>query len=223
MPAKYSRKQYLQNGYYHLYNRGVEKRKIFKDDQDYKVFLSYLKDYLEPKKTLQLQKQLANSEICWKEKDKILRLLRLNNFHGEVNLMVYCLMPNHFHLLIKQKNEKTINSFMNSIFTRYTMYFNKKNKRVGHLFQGRYKAVLVETDEQLLHLSRYIHRNPARPGLEACYSSFGDYIGIRKTAWIDTKQILSHFSKTNPSLNYKAFVEKTGVDSSEALKNIMIA
>src|SRR3989344_5405375 len=155
MPAKNSRKQYHENSYYHLYNRGVEKRKIFLDDQDYTVFLSYLKEYLLPKDEKAL-KELLGSDISYKEKDSVLKKLRLKNFVDEISLVAYCLMPNHFHMLVKQRSADAIDAFMSSLNTRYSMYFNRKYDRVGSLYQGVYKAVLIETDEQLLHLTRYI-------------------------------------------------------------------
>ncbi|EKD85788.1 MAG: Transposase, partial [uncultured bacterium] len=158
MPAKNAIKLYLENGYYHLYNRGVEKRKIFLDEQDYSVFLSYLKEYLLPKNEKELQERLSDPSASSKEKDKILKLLRMNNFSDEIALLSYCLMPNHFHFFVKQKNPNIIDKFMNSLCTRYTMYFNKKYERVGSLYQGVYKAVLLTTEAQFLHLSRYIHK-----------------------------------------------------------------
>src|SRR3989344_7551887 len=151
MPAKNSVKQYLENGYYHIYNRGVEKRNIFLDQQDYGVFLSYLKEYLSPKNEKELQEKLSNPNTSYKEKDKILKALRMNNFFGEITLLAYCLMPNHFHFFIKQKSAVSIDKFMNSIGTRYTMYFNRKYKRVGSLFQAVYKAVLVSHEEQFIY------------------------------------------------------------------------
>lgn len=160
MPAKHTIKEFVENGYYHLYNRGVEKQKIFKDDQDHNVFLSYLKTYLEPKDEMSLRTVIANPNASWREKDKASKLLRLNNFSDMLELLAYCLMPNHFHLLVHQKEDNTIDRFLNSLGTRYTMYVNKKYKRVGPLFQSVYKAVLVSSDEQLMHLTRYIHRNP---------------------------------------------------------------
>ena len=157
MPAKNSIKQYLENGYYHIYNRGVEKRTIFLDSQDYAVFLSYLKSYLLPKKEKKLMEKLSHPTISCRERDKILRELRLNNFYNDIHLLAYCLMPNHFHFLIKQAKAESIDRFMNSLCTRYTMYFNRKYKRVGSLYQDVYKAVLVSSEPQLLHLTRYIH------------------------------------------------------------------
>jgi len=157
MPAKNSRKQYYENGYYHIYNRGVEKRKIFLDQQDYAVFLPYLKEYLLPKDERALSKRLMDSSITSIEKNKILKLLRLNNFSNEITLLAYCLMPNHFHFFVKQKSAGSIDKFMNSLGTRYTMYFNKKYDRVGSLYQGVYKAVSVNNESQFIYLSKYIH------------------------------------------------------------------
>lgn len=158
MPAKNRTKLYLEDGYYHIYNRGVEKRLIFLDEQDYAVYLSYLKNYLIPKDEKGLSDKLSNPNTSYKEKDKILKLLRLNNFYGEITLLAYCLMPNHFHFFIKQKSASSIDRFMNSLCTRYSMYFNKKYKRVGALYQGVYKAVTVDHDEQFIYLSKYIHK-----------------------------------------------------------------
>lgn len=215
MPAKNRLKIYLENGYYHLYNRGVEKRQIFVDQQDYAVFLSYLKDYLLPKDTVELTKKLTNSSdssISSKEKSKILRLLRLNNFADEITLLAYCLMPNHFHFLVKQKSAGTIDSFINSLGTRYTMYFNSKYKRVGSLYQGVYKAVLVNSNEQLLQLCHYIHSQTASQGQALKEikqpSSYPEYLGERKTPWVKPEEILTYFSKNNPRLSFKTFIEQ---------------
>lgn len=219
MASKNSRKVYSENSYYHIYNRGVEKRLIFLDNQDYYVFLLYLKEYLLPKDKQKLSEQLSSSNTSYREKDKILRLLRLNNFADEIILIAYCLMPNHFHLLIKQNLDKSIDKFMNSLGARYTIYFNRKYERVGALCQDVYKAVLVENDAQLLHLSSYIHNNPIKGslasqavGLRAYLSqpsSYPEYLGQRQTKWVHPEEVLGYFSKENPHLSYQAFVEQT--------------
>ncbi len=203
MPAKNRIKQYVEKGYYHIYNRGTEKRKIFLDRQDYNVFLSYLKEYLLPKNEKELLKRLSDPELNNIEREKILQLLRLNNFSNEITLLAYCLMSNHFHFFVKQKSAASIDKFMNSLATRYTMYFNKKYKRVGSLYQGVYKAVLVNKEKQFLHLTRYIHVQalPDQP------SSYKNYLKKENSAWINPEEILSYFSTKNPLLSYKAFVE----------------
>lgn len=206
MPAKNSKKTYVENGYYHIYNRGVEKRVIFLDQQDHSVFLSYLKEYLLPKKEKELYERLSDPQISSIEKNKVLKSLHLNNFSQEITFLCYCLMPNHFHFFVKQKSADAIDKFMNSLATRYTMYFNRKYKRVGSLYQGVYKAVLVSSDEQFLHLSRYIHKQALNLNNQPC--SYPEYVGSRQTLWIKTDEILSFFSKTNPFLSYQNFVEQ---------------
>lgn len=211
MPAKNSNKIYLENNYYHIYNRGVEKRLIFLDQQDYAVFLSYLKTYLVPKDEEELRKKLLDSNISYKERDTVLKLLRLNNFADEITLLAYCLMPNHFHFFVKQKSAQSIDRFMQSLGTRYTMYFNKKYQRVGSLCQAVYKAVLITSDEQFVYLSKYIHKQAlALQGetLQEQPSSYLDYIGKRKTEWVHPKEVLSFFPKIDPGKSYAEFVEE---------------
>ncbi|EKD86158.1 MAG: hypothetical protein ACD_37C00437G0001 [uncultured bacterium] len=224
MPARNTVKQYAENGYYHIYNRGVEKRSTFQDSQDYSVFLSYLKEYLLSKDEQGLREKLNDPETSYKEKDKIIRILRLNNFSDEITLITYCLMPNHFHLFIKQSNPQSINKFMQSFTTRYTAYFNRKYKRVGSLFQATYKAVLVNREDQFLYLTKYIHKQAlASQGLtlQGQPSSYEEYLGLRETAWIHPEEVLSYFSKTNPKLSYKSFVENES-DDYEIIKKIKI-
>lgn len=212
MPAKNSIKEFVPNAYYHIYNRGVEKRTIFQDEQDRAVFLSYLKTYLLPKDEHSLQAILAHKESSSKEKDRALKLLRLNNFADSLTLLAFCLMPNHFHFLVKQTDPMTIDRFMQSFCTRYTVYFNKKYRRVGGLFQGLYKAVRVTSEEQLLHLSRYIHRNPitlASQGStlqEFVHSSYPQYVNRVHIEWIHPEDILSSFPKSGKA-GYREFVE----------------
>ncbi len=224
MPAKNSRKQYIENGYYHIYNRGVEKRKIFLDKQDYNVFLSYLGEYLLPKNRDLLEKLIEDDNTPSEEKNSALKLLRLNNFSEQITLISYCLMQNHFHFQIKQKSSGAIDSFMNSLGTRYTMYFNKKYKRVGSLYQGVYKGVLVENDEQFLYLSRYIHKQALTLQGETFHpfhpSSYLDFIGKEKTEWVKPSEILSYFSKTNPKFSYKDFIDQK--DDFSFLQNIIL-
>ena len=211
MPRKNSLKTYVEDGYYHLYNRGVEKRDIFLDDRDYKVFLHFLKQYLCPLAPKGTFFSLTGATPV--------RPRPIKTIHGEIDLIAFCLMPNHFHLLVKQKTKDGITKLMNRIGTNYAMFFNKRYERVGPLFQGVYKAVLVESDEQLLHLSRYIHLNPLevenrnfKTLIEYPYSSYGDYLGNRKTDWIKTGEILSNFRSMKRTgsvdyLSYQSFVE----------------
>lgn len=228
MPAKNRIKEYVENGYYHMYNRGVEKRVVFVDAQDYAVFLSYIKTYLTPKDAHKLEGIFTSESSTQADKEKARTLLRMNNFYDHIDLVSFCLMPNHFHFLVHQKEPETIDRFMNSLGTRYSMYFNRKYKRVGPLFQGLYKAVLIDSDEQLIHVSRYIHRNPASKGRalrEYEYSSYPDFLGKRNTSWVSKTGILSlpYFAKKGSS-SYEMFVEDTQHDETSLIliKNITL-
>ncbi len=212
MPAKNSIKIPVENGYYHIYNRGVNKQEIYNTPQDYSVFLNYLKEALSPPlKPGELQKIKINiNEHVFQANERLTK-----NLYGEIDLIAYVLMPNHFHLLIKQNHKESMETLMRSIATRYSMYFNKINDRVGPLFQGIYKAVLIENENYLLHLSRYIHLNPKEifDNLTDAYSSYADYVGLKNTPWINPHPVLDFFnSRVNPEFkkinNYKDFVEK---------------
>lgn len=134
MPAKNAIKIYSPDTFYHLYNRGVEKRIIYVDDQDRSVFLSYLKTYLLPQDKIKLNQILLSKESLPKEKNAALKLIHLKNFTDEIELHCFALMPNHFHLLVRQKSENSIDHFLRALGTRYSLYFNKKYHRIGSLF-----------------------------------------------------------------------------------------
>lgn len=222
MPSKNIIKTYVENGFYHIYNRGVEKRKIFLDDQDYRVFLYYLKIYLSPKETS--IDEIKNNDSDFEKKEKIIsEIYTNNNFYGKIELISFVLMPNHFHLELRQTNKKDIESFMRSLITKYSKYFNKKYERVGPLFQGRYKAVLVKSKEYLLYLSKYMHRNPLellirdQPLESYPWSSYPAYMNNLKISWLIRKLICSSFikdSKYSPTF-YKNFVENDENESVE--------
>jgi len=112
-----------------------------------------------------------------------------------------------------------MDTLMNSLGTRYTMYFNRKYKRVGSLYQGVYKAVEVDSEEYLLYLSKYIHYQT----LVIDYpSSFEDYVGRRKTDWINTDVILSYFSKKNDRNSYEAFVKGVDFEGLSQVKDLVL-
>lgn len=132
-----------------------------------------------------------------------------------ITILCYCLMPNHFHFLLRQELDVPLTSFMLRLGTSYAKYFNIKYGEVGSLFQDRFKAKLIETDAYLLQLSRYIHRNPVEillrtPGVELAsyrWSSYSCYLSGFKDELVDPSFILNYFAKNNPSKDYKSFVE----------------
>src|SRR5437899_12643179 len=117
MPSKNIVKIYLGNAYYHIYNRGIDKREIFLDEQDCKVFLYYLKIYLSSPETLK-QKQDISPQMFY----KITNL----NLYSEIRLLSFALMPNHFHLQVKQITKDGIQKLTKRVLTSYVTYFNKK-------------------------------------------------------------------------------------------------
>jgi putative transposase len=212
MPGKNTRKLYIENGYYHVYNRGVDKRPIFLDTDDYSVFLSLLKEYLAPRDDNELLKKLNNSNLSISERNRIWHSIRRKNFSDEISLMAYCLMLNHFHFFLKQKTPKILNQFMGALSASYSLYFNHKYHRVGTLYEGVYKAVLINDEGQFLHLSRYIHKQALSLQGEALQeiqpSSYADYIGIRRTNWIHPEEILAFFSNDDKRFSYQNFVRE---------------
>lgn len=214
MPAKNIIKEFAPDSYYHVYNRGVAKQPIFLDDQDYKTFLSYLKLYLTLPNLQGPTLKVPPSRI-------------LKNYFEKIKLLAYCLMLNHFHLFLFQKDMSGITNFMRSLITKYSIYFNKKYKRVGPVFQGNYKAVLVKTENQFIYLSKYIHRNPlslpTRLDLEGYkYSSYQNYLGKFTQVWVDKEEILSYFSKTKQSASYQEFVEEIDERDLFVIKKVML-
>ncbi|MFW6143928.1 MAG: transposase, partial [Patescibacteria group bacterium] len=129
-----------------------------------------------------------------------------------VDIISFCLMPNHFHFVFKQLNEDGITNFMRRICTSYTKYFNKRQDRVGGLFQGRFKSVKVESDEQLIHVTRYQHINPQKLGLDSVnqlieypWSSLNTYLARRDFySFLNTDLVLGEFGSRE---EYKKFTE----------------
>ena len=202
--------------FYHIYNRGVEKRKIFLDNKDHYRFLETLNFYRNSPQPMKLS-DFRRGAIRLKKIDKQVQAIKI---------FCYCLMPNHFHLLVQQLEDGGISDFMRKISDSYTRFFNTKYKRVGSLFQGVFKAKLVETDEYLLQLSKYIHRNSFPldewEGKIYPYSSYNYYLSGQKHPFCDTEFIGGYFSKTNPKNSYKSFVEENEYDDPVGIYNLSI-
>ncbi len=204
MPQKNSIKIYYENAFYHVYNRGVEKRNIFLDRDDHLAFLHLIKTALVPAPSPMQGGTLSRN--------------RRKKFHDKIDFLAYCLMPNHYHLLLRQTTISGLTEFIRSLSTSYSMYFNKKYRRVGSLFQGVFKAIDIREENYLLWVSRYIHRNP--PDFQTYpYSSYDDYLGKRKTDWLKTNFLLEFFKSNRFSQenSYKLFVdninEETSIDA----------
>lgn len=142
---------FINDQIYHIYNRGVEKRDIFMDNSDRLRFIHDLFEFND--KSPALNTYYKYSYEVEPRKVSVKRDLL-------VEILAYCLMPNHYHILIKQKVDNGIVTFMQKLGTGYTMSFNQKYNRVGSLFQGRFKAVIIDNHRHFLFLPHYIHLNP---------------------------------------------------------------
>lgn len=175
MPAKKVVKSYETHAYYHIFNRGVDNGKIFRDDQDYQAFVQLMGRYL----SASVSKDNSNRDYpC---------------YHGELTIIAYSLLPRSFHLLVRQdNNHRAIETFMRSLVTSYSMYFNRRHSRQGHLFQGVYKASLIEEGPQLLHVSRHIHIAP-KDYETWPYSSWPYYTAGWTADWLQQHRIFELF------------------------------
>lgn len=147
------------------------------------------------------------------------RLEEYKDLH-KAKVIAYCLMPNHYHLLIQQNSDELISKLISRLNLAYAMYFNKRYERVGPLFQGRFKAKHIDADEYLLHLSRYIHLNPlSHTGTKNIHnyrwSSLKDYLNKNKSGFVDTLDISSYFDSKNWRSDYKKFID---AEADERLK-----
>ena len=183
MPGRNIVKQYAEESYYHIYTRGVAKQVIFDEEADYTVFLGLLKRYLSkaPKKT--------NSRHTYP------------NYSDRIELLCYALMPNHIHLLIYQKDNRAIVDLLRSAMTSYSMYYNKKYRRVGPVFQSRYRASRIDTDSYLEHISRYIHLNP-KDWETSNNTSLKYYPKEQRPKWLKPQRILDLFKDMNDYLRF---------------------
>lgn len=198
--------------FYHLYNRGVEKRDIFIEKKDWERFHKLL--------------YVANSTIPFRFNEiKDQSIDTIDRGDPIVAVGVYVLMPNHFHILAKEITQNGLSTFMRKLSTGYSMYFNKKHERVGPLLQGRFKAEHVIRDEHLKYLYAYIHLNPVKliepkwkeVGIknrdrafkfinQYYYSSYEDYCNTTRQEYkiLSKNEFPKYFSKTN---NFKTYID----------------
>ena len=150
---------------YHIYNRGTDKRKVFLNRKDYDRFLALL--------------YLSNSDspvhLSNHQDSTLMNLFQVERGKRLVDIGAYCLMPNHFHIMLQQREDGGISKFMQKLTTGYTMYFNLRHDRNGSLFQGKFKSSHAAEDRYLKYLLSYIHLNPDGYA-NYTYSSYKDFI-----------------------------------------------
>lgn len=207
MPCMPGRKTPIVTGeIYHVFNRGINRQLTFTDKKEYRRALETIFFYRFTKPPV----RLAVFRVLTEEKQaEILELIEKGG--KQVEIICFCLMPNHFHLLLKQTSEGGISKFLSRLQNSFTRYFNIKHKRDGSLFLDQFKAVRVENNEQLLHLSRYIHLNPYTgfvvKTLEELtaypWSSLSYYLRPNRDQLVKSSLVLDSFKST---AKYRKFV-----------------
>ncbi|MEA3398234.1 MAG: transposase [Patescibacteria group bacterium] len=212
------RKVKFQNdSYYHIYNRGVDKREIFCNEKDYLRFLISIREFnnIDSVESIYRLNQMRR-----KVETKFLRFEP--NRRNLVSIICYCLNPNHFHLLIKQLSENGVQAFMHKLGLGYTNYFNNRYARGGSLFQGTYQAVEVKSSGQLEYVSAYINGNAEIHGIAKAqnykWCSYPDYLGKRKGTLCNKREIFQYFN--NSIGEYKEFVKEIIINSKQIKKEI---
>jgi putative transposase len=206
--------EFASGEYYHIFNRGVDKRKIFQDESDFWRFW--------------LSMKLLNNEkdglmLSWRNQKRFKSGLDLKTFMRQepdscrkslVEIIAYCFNQNHFHFIIKQRKEKGIKDFMHKIGTSYANYFNAKYDRTGALFEGRFKSVHIKNNSRLLYLASYVNCNSEVHGISKAsvykWCSFSEYIGKNENDMCNKKIIMEQFRSRK---DYMIFAKDTVRDA----------
>jgi REP element-mobilizing transposase RayT len=183
VPSRNVLKIDVDDCYFHVYARGVNRRTIFEAPEDFGVFLNLLKRYLSAQPA----------------RDSSGRLYP--HLYGKVELLCYCLMDNHFHMLLYQQKAGAMPQLMRGVMTSYSRYFNATYSRSGPLFESRYKGSMVDNDAYLEHISRYIHLNPGSWRIYP-YSSLAYFTGALHADWLRPERVLSMFGSAGDYLNF---------------------
>lgn len=186
MPSRNIKRYDAPESFYHVYVRGVNKEDIFREDTDKQYFINLF------------NRHLARKQIITKTG------YAYPHYLDQVELLSFCVMDNHVHLLFYQVEQGSLQKLLKSILTSYTTYFNRRHGRCGPLYESRYKASLITDDTYLLHISRYIHLNPRR-WKRYKYSSVLYYKSGAEPDWLRSTRILSLFKNRN---RYIEFLEE---------------
>jgi len=214
------RKTILATGeYYHILNRSIQGIPIFKGKRENILFLEAMEYYLQPSPPTRFSIYRVGIEKY-----------QINLKKPLVSIINFCLMPNHFHFTLRQEKESGIRKFIQRLTNSFAHYFNIKYKNRGPLFEGNFKAVRIETDEQLIHLSRYIHLNALKTQSSinfVDFSSYPYYLGLKHASWIKPEEILGYFKTSQRQdlkdfLSYQGFVEDYSEDAREILESLTL-
>lgn len=209
MSAKNLKTKDPHGAYFHIYNKGVENRILFNDEEDYHVFLGFLKGYLTaPLDPEHIKKDFTVNGRIFRGTPH-----QPKNYLNKIELIAFSLNPDRFHLVLRPLAKGSLENFIRSLCTRYSIYFNKRYKRTGSLFDGPYKSIQVQDEPTLLHLTQYLHHTGEN-------SSYKEYLGTRHNPWVKSEAVLSCLG--NGADEYKNLVEKYELDqkAKELIKDI---
>jgi len=197
--------QFDKDNYYHVFNRGVDKRNIFESKEDLYYFFNRLTDlnYDNQNKELNIKRYRSSDKKVVEIEGSAL-----------VSIIAYCLLPNHFHLVLKQESENGISKFMQKLGTSYTVYFNNKYQRSGSLFQGKFKANMIDGDFGLSVLSVYVNLNyihhRINPKTKLVKSSIFEYLNKELSEYICNKEEVRHvIDEVGIVSDYESFAKNT--------------
>lgn len=214
-----NRKIAFRNGeIYHVFNRGIDRRSIFTGKREFERAKQLIKFYRHKEIPIRYSQILLQpEELRSKILEGVFKSDRL------IDILSYCLMPNHFHLLVKQLEDNGVSRFVSNFTNSYTKYFNTKSKRTGPIFEGVFKAVHVETDEQLINLTRYIHLNPVASSIISenrlnnyLWSSYPEHLLPSNDGIAEKRMVLDLFKS---AASYREFVENQ-IDYAKELDSI---
>lgn len=205
------KKPFIVGGFYHIYNRGVDKRNVFSREDDIMRFFQSMEEFnvIEPigsiyvnscgKKYLRSRHPASIKKINKEKKERL------------VNFVCYCLNPNHYHFILEELVDGGISEFMKRLGGGYTKYFNDKYNRSGVLFQGRFKSEYIDSDSYLLHASVYVNLNNrihkiSGSNKKFVKSSWDEYVGESKNIFCTKDVVINHFKSKG---KYKKFAEET--------------
>lgn len=191
---------------YHIFNRGVNHQPIFIDKRDYVRAMDILSFYRFNKPPLRFS---YYNRLPIDEKLSFFKVLEEKNLKN-ITLFCFCFMPNHFHFLLRQEKENGISKFLANFQNSYTKYLNIRHNRTGHLLQGQFKAVRIETDNQFIHTSRYIHLNPYTSYLvktnaqliDYPWSSLHQYVNTHEKGLCEIEDIIPNFPSKKRYLQF---------------------
>lgn len=184
MPSRNTIRLDIPEAYYHVYARGNSRQKLFLDTHDYQYFINLFERYL--------------SKTARQDRTGLI----YPHFYGKLELLCYCLMENHFHLLVYQRDEKALTDFMRGLMASYSRYFNKKYSRSGSPYESRFKASHIDNQTYLTHISRYIHLN-RKDWRDTRHTSIHSYLDGEEDEWLRPERILELFDSKE---EYSQFV-----------------